>query len=104
MDTQEEVEILERTDKQKEEDLQPLKKQKISPEELEHENKIRILMEKFPELDPLMASVFLKAPKERLEELLKQPEMWIIPEAQPEKVIMGSVIFDDPDAIKRQDF
>ena len=101
----EEIEVLERTDKQKEEDeLQPLKRQQATPEELAHENQIRLLTEKFPTMDPLMASVFLKAPPERLAELLKQPEMWIVPEAQPEKLIIGAVKFDDPDAIKHQDF
>jgi hypothetical protein len=104
----EEVEILERTEKQKREDteqqLEPLKRQKASPEELAHEHQIRLILDKFPDLDPLMASVFLKAPKERLEELLKQPEMWVVPEAQQEKVIIGAVKFDDPDAIKHQDF
>lgn len=108
----EEVEILERTDKQKEEDqlaeqqdqLEPLKRQQATPEEIEHEKRIKLITEKFPNLDPLMASVFLKTPPERLAELLKQPEMWVVPEAQPEKVIIGSVIFDDPTAIERQDF
>jgi len=99
-----EIEILERTDEQKDQDLQPLKRQKASPEELFHEKQIDLLLEKFPNMDPLMASVFLKAPKERLAELLKQPEMWVIPEQQQEKVIFGAVVFDDADAIKRQDF
>ena len=105
MDSSEEVEILERTDKQKEEDaLEPLKRNVATPEELFHQKQIDQVLSKFPDLDPLMASVFLKAPPERLAELLKQPEMWVVPEAQPEKVIMGAVKFDDPDAIKFQDF
>ena len=98
MDNQ--IEIIERTN----EDLQPLKRQKPSPEELSHENEIRLLIDKFPNMDPLMASVLLKCPKERLAELIKQPEMWVVPEAEPEKCIIGSVILDDPTAIERQDF
>ena len=79
-----------------EEDLQVIKRHKNDPEELRHQNQIEMLQAAFPNkfIDPLMASVLLKTPPERLAELLKQPELWITPEQQDEQVLMGCITIE----------
>lgn len=58
-----------------------LPKPEIDPDELIHDNLVRIYNEKYPLLDPLMCSVLLKCPPELLKQLKDNPEMWIIPPA-----------------------
>lgn len=78
------------------EDLPVIKRYKNDPEEIHHQNQIEMLQAKFPNkfIDPLMASVLLKTPPERLAELLKQPELWVTPESQPEQALTGCVIIE----------
>jgi len=59
--------------------LTSLPKTEIDPEELIHQNLVRIFNEKFPLLDNLMCSALLKCPPELMNELISKPEMWITP-------------------------
>jgi len=76
-------------------ELQPLKRQKPTPEELEHERKIKELNEKYPLLDPLMCSVLLKCPADLLEKLRNDPKMWEVP-PDTSTLIMDAVTITDP--------
>lgn len=89
-------EIEEVEDRLSPEDLPVLKRYKNDPEELRHQNQIEMLQAAFPNkyVDPLIASVLLKTPPERLAELLKQPELWEVPEEQPEQVLTGCVTIE----------
>ena len=91
-----EVEELQVEDRLSPEDLPVLKRYKNDPEELRHQNQIEMLQAAFPNkyVDPLIASVLLKTPPERLAELLKQPELWEVPEEQPEQVLTGCVTIE----------
>jgi hypothetical protein len=91
-----EIEELQVEDRLSPEDLPVLKRYKNDPEELKHQNQIEMLQAAFPNkyIDPLMASVLLKTPPERLEELLKQPELWITPEGKEEQVLTGCVTIE----------
>jgi hypothetical protein len=76
-------------------ELQPLKRQKASPEELIHEQKVKELNEKYPLLDSLMCSVLLKCPPDLMEKLHADPKMWEIPDATS-TVIMDAITISDP--------
>jgi hypothetical protein len=67
----------------------------IDPDELIHENLVRIYNQKYPQLDALMCSVLLKFPPELLKELVSKPEMWITP-PQTSTLISDAVMISDP--------
>ena len=79
-----------------ESELQPLKRQKPSPEELIHEQKVKELNEKYPRLDPLMCSVLLKCPPDLLDKLIKDSNMWVVPEETSTLVMDAITISDAP--------
>lgn len=93
-----EIEEVDESERIEPEDLQVIKRYKNDPEELRHQNQIEMLQAAFPNkfIDPLMASVLLKTPPERLAELLKQPELWEAPvqETDQEQVLMGCVTIE----------
>lgn len=64
-------------------------------EEKIHEQQVKLLNAQHPELDPLMCSVLLKCPPELMEELKKDPAMWITPQASTH-VLLGNVTVSDP--------
>ena len=79
-------------------ELQPLKRQKASPEELAHEQAVKELNDKYPLLDPLMCSVLLKCPPDLMEKLRNDPKMWEIPE-ETSTVIMDAITISDAPSI-----
>jgi len=91
-----EIEELQVEDRLSPEDLPVLKRFKNDPEEIRHQHLIEMLQAKFPNkyVDPLIASVLLKTPPERLAELLVKAELWEVPEEQPEQVLTGCVTIE----------
>ena len=75
-----------------------LPKPEIDPDELIHENLVRIYNQKYPLLDPLMCSVLLKCPPELLKELVSKPEMWVTP-SPTTTLLTGNVSVSDPDSV-----
>jgi hypothetical protein len=73
---------------------QDLPRPEVSLEEKIHEQQVRLLNAQYPELDPLMCSVLLKCPPELMEELRKDPAMWITPQASSH-VILGNITVSD---------
>jgi hypothetical protein len=77
---------------------QDLPRPEVSLAEKIHEQQVKILNAQHPELDPLMCSVLLKCPPELMEELRKDPAMWVTPQASTH-VLHGNVIISDPEPV-----
>ena len=73
-----------------------LPRPEVSDEEKIHETQVRLLNEKFPLLDPLMCSVLLKCPKELMEKLKADPEMWKTPHSTTH-IITDAISISDPE-------
>jgi hypothetical protein len=56
---------------------------------------VRLLNAQYPDLDPLMCSVLLKCPPELMEQLRKDPSMWITPQASTH-LLTDHVSVSDP--------
>jgi len=75
---------------------QDLPRPEVTLAEKIHEQQVKILNAQYPELDPLMCSVLLKCPPEIMEELKKDPAMWVTPQASTH-VLYGNVTVSDPE-------
>jgi hypothetical protein len=78
------------------EQIEDLPRPEITVEEKLHETRVKMLNSQFPNLDPLMCSVLLKAPPELMKKLIEDPKMWIIPPATTTHLI-GNVLVSDPE-------
>jgi len=74
---------------------QDLPRPEVSLEEKIHEHQVRLLNAQYPDLDPLMCSVLLKCPPELMEQLRKDPSMWITPQASTH-LLTDHVSVSDP--------